>query len=123
MMHNNNPNNFRRKMKDLIKNAQRNSLNKDHRDIFVCRELLRLGLMICTTHSDSFSTLCSFIRNKTYYKVRGRNFLRLGKAAKKQKKYVFIGAVASFAVFKRDLREIKFCNEFVLLGGDANVTS
>lgn len=96
--------NFRRKLKLILKNAQK----YPDRDEYVYKELKEHGLY------GSFFTLNMALKTRKNMalktrKAKGRHFSRLGKAAKKQNLLVKVWEIAYFVEKGKDLREIKFC--------------
>lgn len=99
--------NFRRKLKHLLKNAQRQKLNGERvsnqfRDIWVNDQLKIFGLC------GSFASLSHALNGLG--KAKSKHFRRLGRAAKKQNKLVNVCQIAFAVENGEDLRTIEFLN-------------
>lgn len=89
--------NFRRYLKNLIKNTQRSG------DYGAVREeLAKHGLY------GSFYGLCYAMNSKLWSKTKGRYFRRLGKAALKQNRLVNLLTICQYVRDNKDLRTIPF---------------
>lgn len=92
------PMNFRRVLKNMIKNAQKG--HDGNKDLFVFIKLQNYGLI------SSYSELLWVLRNCK--KIKGRHFLRLGKSAKKQNKSADLKTIALYYESGKDLRTVPF---------------
>ncbi len=90
--------NFRRILKNLIKNAQK--VHDGNKDLFVFLKLHDYGLI------SSYSELLWVLRNCK--KIKGRHFRRIGKSAKKQNKCVDLKTIALYYEGGKDLRTVPF---------------
>jgi hypothetical protein len=89
--------NFRRCLKNLIKNTQRSGDYDSVRE-----ELAKYGLYC------SFYSLCYAMKSPLFYKTKSRHFRRLGKAALRQGKLVPLMHICWYVRRGMDLRDIEF---------------
>ena len=89
-------NSFRRKLKHILKNAQR---QMDIRDAFVDIELRSFGL------TGNFMALFCALRMR---KCKGKTFRRIGRAALKQNKFVPIYLLSTALAAGKDARTVPF---------------